>query len=66
MWSLDVIHKLNFERWKQSVDDTLEVIAGVTADDLPDIDFYDRYVNDATPKQVARELLRENGYPLSL
>lgn len=40
-------------------------VAGVFADDLPDYAYRDLYDSGLTPREVARDLLKENGFQCS-
>lgn len=52
-----------FTAWFNQVDIETMGIAGCSISDLPDIDFWPLFDDDASPAEAAKEALREAGYP---
>jgi hypothetical protein len=56
---------MNFEEWMQAVDEAVGVIAfGLSAYDLPDIDYRSLYDADETAQTAAEEALAYADFPL--
>lgn len=52
-----------FTAWFNQVDIETMDIAGCSIHDLPDIDFWSLFDDEASPAEAAKEALREAGYP---
>lgn len=52
-----------FTAWFNQVDIETMGIAGCSIHDLPDIDFWSLFDDEASPAEAAKEALREAGYP---
>lgn len=50
--------QLTFEQWKNQVDEWLISSTGMTSEDLPDIDYFGLYEAGDSPKQAAKEAIR--------
>lgn len=50
--------KRSFEDWMASVDRQVSASVGLSADDLPDVDYYSLYESGATPASAAREAIQ--------
>lgn len=50
---------ITFEEWLKMIDVALGFIS---KDDLPDVAFADFYEEGMSPREVARDLLEENGF----
>lgn len=48
---------LTFTEWKRFVNKEITRLCGLTADDLPDVDYYQYYVDLAPPKEAAQYAL---------
>ncbi len=55
--------KAKFAAWLNQVDKAVQQIAGCSVHDLPDIDFWNLFADDASPVEVAVEALSEAGFP---
>jgi hypothetical protein len=51
--------KLTFETWKSEVDCILEQSIYLSADDLPDWDYYGAWESGVRPIQAARQAIRQ-------
>lgn len=43
-----------FEKWKKLVDEHVQRLCGLSADDLPDWDYYSAYEDDVSPAKAAK------------
>jgi hypothetical protein len=48
------VHYDTFEDWKEAVDDAVEAEVGLSCDDLPDINYRDRYDDGESPEDTAK------------
>lgn len=53
---------MSFEIWMKKVNQALERLAGVSADDIGDIDYHSRYEDGLRPEAAAHEALVESGW----
>lgn len=51
-------NRVSFEEWKVQVNHIVEGLAGLSCDDLPDVDYYSWYEEHLTPKAAARRAIR--------
>jgi hypothetical protein len=51
-WRKDMA-KRSFDEWKKLVNEWLLIMVGMTADDLPDIDYYNMWSDGVSPKNAA-------------
>jgi hypothetical protein len=49
---------MTFEQWKAKVEEVLRFCYGVSADDLPDVDYYSMWEDDVSPRNAARRAIR--------
>ena len=54
---------MSFKEFMKQVDKHLAVLCGMTSADLPDMDFYSRWEDECSPRDVALELLENEGFP---
>lgn len=54
---------MSFKVWMKKVDLIVGSIAGVSVYDLADMDYYSRWEDEIPPKEVALEVLEEEGFP---
>lgn len=47
-----------FRQWKKRVDEEIEKKVGLTADDLPDVDYWGWFQDGVTPKSAANQAVR--------
>lgn len=52
----------DFESWLELVDRALEAIAGVSMDDIPDVEYNDLWHEGLSPKAAAMRSLVEAGW----
>ena len=53
------IAQVEFARWKRSVDfEISKRVGGLTADDLPDVDYWSMWQEGKTPKQAAGRAIK--------
>ena len=50
-----------FETWMAQVDRYLDVLCGLTSDDLADCSYHDWFDDGMTAQRAARKAIRENG-----
>lgn len=55
-----------FAQWKARVNVCVIARAGVFADDLPDVPYYDWFEDGISPQAAAEMVLEESGFPLDL
>ena len=53
---------MSFKEFMKQVDRNLHHICGLTSADLPDMDFYSRWEDECKPRDVAFELLENEGF----
>lgn len=58
--------KQTFAQWKAKVNACVIAKAGVFADDLPDMPYYDWFEDGCSPQEAAEMVLEESGFPLDL
>lgn len=54
---------LTFQEWKRDVNRELARTSGLTADDLPDFDYYNAWADGESAADAAREVLEEADFP---
>ena len=59
------INNLTFEAWYKKVDIAVSNIAGIGVDDLADGPSWDRWNDETTPVEYAREVLEDNDFPFA-
>lgn len=52
---------MNYEEWKSRVNRHIGNICGMSADDLPDVNYRDMYDSGCSPKEAANEALENAG-----
>lgn len=52
------MYRKSFEQWMSEVNQACELIAGLSALDLPDVSYRDWYDDDVKPVAAARRALR--------
>lgn len=55
-----------YDEWKRLVDEVIRGRVGVSADDLPDVDYDGLFQSGNTPNQAARFALKEADAPADL
>lgn len=50
--------KQTFEQWKAAVNKWIAARVGLSADDLPDWDYYGHWVDGTTPRNAAAAVIR--------
>lgn len=54
---------MSFKVWMKKVDAIVGSIAGLSVHDLADIDFFSRWEDEVPPREVALEVLENEGFP---
>ena len=54
---------MTFKQWMKKVDAIVASMAGLSVHDLADIDFYSRWEDEVPPREVALEVLENEGFP---
>lgn len=54
---------MTYDQWKAKVNEAMEKIASVSCDDIDDFDYRSAFDAKQGPKSVAREALRNAGFP---
>lgn len=50
--------KFTFEEWKRLVDvKVADILGGLTTDDLPDMDYYQMYLDKISPTNAAKKAI---------
>ena len=57
---------MSFKEFMKQVDKHVASFCGLTSADLPDMDFHSRWEDECSPREVAIELLEEEGFPEEL
>ncbi len=58
--------KQTFAQWKVQVNAHVMARAGLFADDLPDMPYYDWFEDGCSPQEAAEMVLEESGFPMDL
>ena len=58
--------KQTFAQWKVEVNAHVMARAGLFADDLPDVPYYDWFEDGISPQEAAEMVLEESGFPMDL
>ncbi len=58
--------KQTFAQWKAEVNAHVMTRAGLCADDLPDMPYYDWFEDGISPQEAAQMVLEESGFPMDL
>ena len=58
--------KQTFAQWKVEVNAHVMARAGLFADDLPDVPYYDWFEDGISPHEAAEMVLEESGFPMDL
>ena len=48
---------MEYDDWKKKVNRLVFELCGMYCDDLPDVDYYEMYLDDRTPQQAARHAI---------
>ena len=62
----DSISKEDFDKWMKELNHWLSLHVGLSASDLPYIDFWSLFEDGESPKSGAVAVLEEAGYPLDM
>ena len=58
--------KQTFAQWKIEVNAHVMARAGLFADDLPDMPYYDWFEDGCSPQEAAEMVLEDSGFPMDL